>query len=56
LDRVERSADAAALATRSVLARLRGDAIRADALEQQARRLDADATAWAIERAGNAGP
>jgi tetratricopeptide (TPR) repeat protein len=56
LDRVERRADAAALATRSVLARLRGDAIRADALEQQARRLDADATAWAIERAGNAGP
>jgi Tfp pilus assembly protein PilF len=43
--------DAVRLAIRSVLSRKRGDSAQADALEQKARGLDADATAWAIGRA-----
>ena len=39
------------LAIRSVLARQRGNAAQAGALEQQARALDPDAAAWAIQRA-----
>jgi hypothetical protein len=43
-----------ALAIRSVLARKRGDAALGDSLEQQARKLDADATTAAITRASPA--
>jgi hypothetical protein len=42
-----------ALSLRSLLARQHGDAAQADALEQQARRLDPSATIWAIEKATN---
>ncbi|MGD1084957.1 MAG: tetratricopeptide repeat protein [Verrucomicrobiota bacterium] len=45
------SPDAAVLALRSVLARKRGDAPQADALERQARALDPATAAWAIQRA-----
>jgi Tfp pilus assembly protein PilF len=48
--------DAVVLDIRSVLARKRGNIQEADALEHQARTLDAGATAWAIERATNTGP
>lgn len=48
--------DAVRLAIRSILARKRGDTAQADALEQKARSLDADATSWAITRATMAGP
>jgi Flp pilus assembly protein TadD len=51
LERLQRTPRAATLAARSVIERRRGDARQADALEHQARQLDADATAWAIERA-----
>ncbi len=47
--------NAVVLAIRSVLARQRGDAAQADALERQARALDPDAAAWAIGRATNKG-
>ena len=50
LDRLERGPTAAALAIRAVLARRRGDTRLADSLEQQARALDPDTTAWAISR------
>jgi Flp pilus assembly protein TadD len=53
LEKLEQGPNAAVLAIRSVLARRRGDAAQAVALEQQARALDPDAAAWAIERATN---
>jgi Tfp pilus assembly protein PilF len=55
LDKLEKGPNAMALAVRSVLARKRGDAMQAGALEQQARSLDPDAAAWAIERATHSG-
>ena len=55
LDKLERGPTATALALRSVLARRRGDTHQADTLEQQARTLDPDTTAWAIGRAMRAG-
>jgi Tfp pilus assembly protein PilF len=55
LEKQEKSPNAADLAIRSVLARERGDAAQAGALERQARALDPDATAWAIGRATNIG-
>jgi Tfp pilus assembly protein PilF len=55
LDKLEKGPNAMALAIRSVLARKRGDAARAGALEQQARSLDPDAATWAIERATHSG-
>jgi tetratricopeptide (TPR) repeat protein len=51
LDKLEKDPNAMVLALRSVIARKRGDAAQAVALEQQARNLDPDATAWAIQRA-----
>jgi hypothetical protein len=51
MDAVLPGADAASLALRSVLVRKRGDLAKADTLEQNARRLDAEATSWAIQRA-----
>jgi Tfp pilus assembly protein PilF len=54
-DKLEKSPNAIALAIRSVLARRRGDAAQAGALEQQARALDPNAAAWAIDRATNSG-
>ncbi len=56
LDRLEQqqsAPDAAALAIRSVIERQRGHISEADALEQQARHLDADAAIWGIKRATN---
>ncbi len=53
LDRLEKydaEPNAAALALRSLLARRGGDVPRADALEHQARGLDAATAAWAIEQ------
>jgi Tfp pilus assembly protein PilF len=58
LDRFEKQdkrPNAVVLAIRSVLARQRGDAAQAGALERQARALDPDAAAWAVERATNKG-
>jgi tetratricopeptide (TPR) repeat protein len=55
LDKLEKRPDAMVLAIRSVIARQRGDAAQAVALEQQARTLDPAAAAWAIERANNQG-
>jgi len=58
LDRFEKQKkepNAVVLAIRSVLARQRGDAAQAGAFERQARALDPDAAAWAIERATNKG-
>ncbi len=52
LDQLRRSPHPVALGIRAVIERRRGNAVRAAALEQQARALDAAATAWAIERAG----
>ena len=51
LEKRQRTPRAATLATRSAIDRRRGDARRADALEQQARQLDPAAADWAIERA-----
>jgi len=51
LEQLQRAPRAALLAARSVIARQRGDAATADALVRQAQKLDADASAWAIERA-----
>ena len=51
LEKRQRTPRAATLATRSAIERRRGDARRADALEQQARQLDPAAADWAIERA-----
>jgi len=54
-EKQERGPNAVDLAIRSVLARERGDAAQAGALERQARALDPDAAAWAIGRATNKG-
>jgi Tfp pilus assembly protein PilF len=51
LEKQEKDPNAVVLALRAVLARKRGDATQASALEQQARALDPAAAAWAIERA-----
>ena len=51
LQALQKGPSAAAIAARSAVERRRGNAGRADALEQQARQLDATATDWAIERA-----
>jgi Tfp pilus assembly protein PilF len=51
LEKYDPKPNAAALALRSVLARKHGDAPQADALERQARALDADAASLAIEQA-----
>jgi Flp pilus assembly protein TadD len=51
LEKLQRTPHAAPLAARSAIERRRGDTRQADALEQQARLLDPEATAWAIERA-----
>jgi Tfp pilus assembly protein PilF len=51
LEKLENGPNAMVLALRSVLAREHGDAAQSAALERQAHALDADATAWAIERA-----
>jgi len=51
LEKLQPAPQAAILAIRSVLERRRGNDRQADALEQQARVLDSEATAWAIERA-----
>jgi tetratricopeptide (TPR) repeat protein len=55
LDKLEPRPNAMALAIRSVVARRRGQAAAADALERQARSLDPDATTWAINHATNTG-
>jgi Tfp pilus assembly protein PilF len=55
LEKLEKGPNAVVLAIRSVLARDRGNAAQAGALERQARALDPDAAAWAIERATNTG-
>ena len=49
---LQRSPSAPALALRSVLERRSGNGAQADALEEQARRLDPGAAAWAIDHAG----
>jgi tetratricopeptide (TPR) repeat protein len=54
-EKLEKGPNAVVLAIRSVLARQRGNAAQAGALERQARALDPDAAAWAIERAANSG-
>jgi tetratricopeptide (TPR) repeat protein len=51
LEKLQRTPRTATLAARSIIARRRGDARHADALEQQASQLDPAAAAWAIERA-----
>jgi Tfp pilus assembly protein PilF len=53
LEKQEKGPNAVVLAIRSVLARQRGNAAQAGALERQARALDPDAAAWAIQRASN---
>jgi tetratricopeptide (TPR) repeat protein len=55
LEKLDQHPNPVALAIRSVLARERGNAAQADALERQARALDPAAAAWAIARAGNKG-
>lgn len=54
LEALEGKPDAAVLALRSILARRSGDTSRADELEHQARQLDADTAAWAIESSSRA--
>ncbi len=54
-EKQEKRPNAVVLGIRSVLARQRGDAAQAGALERQARALDPEAAAWAIERATNKG-
>ena len=49
--KLEQGPNAVVLALRSVLARRRGQTDEAGALEKQARALDSNAAAWAIERA-----
>jgi hypothetical protein len=49
------AAQRGALAERSAWERRRGNVARADALEEQARALDAAAAAWALERVSGAG-
>jgi tetratricopeptide (TPR) repeat protein len=53
LDKQGAGPNAVVLAIRSVLARKRGQAAEADALERQARALDPDTAAWAVKRASN---
>jgi tetratricopeptide (TPR) repeat protein len=48
--------DPAILATRSVIERRNGNTRRADELEQKARQIDADTTAWAIQSATQKAP
>lgn len=55
LERLDPTPDAAVLASRSVLARRRGDERHAAELELEARRLDPDAAGWAIKSASNSG-
>jgi ATP/maltotriose-dependent transcriptional regulator MalT len=58
LDRIKRldgNPDAATLATCAVLERRRGHNQAADAFDEQARRLDPAAAAWAIKRAAAEG-
>jgi tetratricopeptide (TPR) repeat protein len=55
LAKVEPGPNAMTLAIRSVLARRRGQGVEADSLERQARALDPDAAAWAIQRTTNTG-
>jgi tetratricopeptide (TPR) repeat protein len=50
LEKLDTGPNPVVLIVRSVIARRRGDAARADALERQARALDPAAAAWAIER------
>lgn len=50
LGEISRGPDSSVLAVRSVLARKRGNAQEADALERQARSLDAAAVAWVLEQ------
>ncbi len=52
LGQSERTASAEALAARSILAQLQGDAAAAAALREQATRLDPDIMEWAAGRAG----
>jgi tetratricopeptide (TPR) repeat protein len=52
-DKLEPRPNAMALGIRSVLARRRGQTPEADALERQARSLDSDAAAWAMDHANN---
>jgi hypothetical protein len=56
LEQLDQTPDAAVLATRSVLVRRRGDERQGASLEQEARRLDPDAAAWAITSANGAKP
>jgi Tfp pilus assembly protein PilF len=51
LDKLNGGPSCTTLAVRSVIERRRGHAQPADALEQRARALDPETTAWAIERA-----
>jgi Tfp pilus assembly protein PilF len=51
LEALPRGRDAASLATRAVLERRRGNVHAAETLEQQARALDPETAAWALERA-----
>jgi Flp pilus assembly protein TadD len=55
LEKQEQPPHAIILAIRSVLARDRGNLEQADSFERQARALDSEAAAWAIERASSAG-
>lgn len=54
-DKVEQGPNPIALALRSVVARVRGQTAQADALEQRARAIDPETTAWAIDHARNKG-
>jgi Tfp pilus assembly protein PilF/4-amino-4-deoxy-L-arabinose transferase-like glycosyltransferase len=56
LDKMEKGPNPMALAIRSVIARQRGNLAQAGALEDQARRLDPKAAAWAVDRATSTGP
>ena len=56
LEKLDPRPNPMALAVRSVLARQRGQATQADALERQARALDADAAGWAMKQATNKAP
>jgi Tfp pilus assembly protein PilF len=55
LEALPRGRDAASLATRAVLERRRGNVRAAETLEQQARALDPETAAWALERAAAPG-
>jgi tetratricopeptide (TPR) repeat protein len=55
VEKLKRNPDATILATRSVVERRRGQAQLAEALEQRARRMDPEAAAWALKRAGRGG-